>query len=298
MVKLSASNPSLRISGRPTYSAPGATSDLSQSRALTGKLTKQHVLMVQETREPTGYPCRQRGEHAMSNGSPQSGFESKAFLLGGNSANQYSIIYSRTSPVTGITCWHFTFSTKEGYLKFVLFHFYFVLFRRHVYDLTLMSEGEVEGGFPAQQEKPKPVPKHNHKATSWKWNRMSDLFSDTCSLCRHLFWYLSCIEHNETMFNFLEIRYITLGFPQILLSLAHFIQWTFRLNQIFTDIISSYLEMRLVSVDLILDKRKTELEKASTSNDEPGNVTTVVYLPYWSFFFFFFFFFKLSFCLF
>lgn len=113
MVKLSASNPSPRISGQPTYSAPGPISDLSQSRALTGKLTKQHVLMVQETREPTGYPRRQGGVHAMSNGSPQSGFESRAFLLGGNSANHYSIIYSRTSPVTGITCWHCTFSTKQ-----------------------------------------------------------------------------------------------------------------------------------------------------------------------------------------
>lgn len=65
------------------------------------------------------------------------------------------------------------------------------------------------------------------------------------------------------------------------MSLPHsFIQRTFWLNQIFTDIFSPYLEMRLVSVDLILDKRKTELEKASTSNDEPENVTAVVYLPY------------------
>lgn len=57
------------------------------------------------------------------------------------------------------------FQQNKGYLEFVLLHFC-VLFRRHVYVLTFMSEGEVEGGFPAQQEKPKPAPKHNHKTTS------------------------------------------------------------------------------------------------------------------------------------
>lgn len=45
-----------------------------------------------------------------------------------------------------------------------------------------MSEGEVEGGFPAQQEKPKPAPKHNHKTTSWKWNRKNDLLSGMQSM--------------------------------------------------------------------------------------------------------------------
>lgn len=93
------------------------------------------------------------------------------------------------------------------------------------------------------------------------------------------------LEHNETVINLCWNKINYSGFPQRnVLYLTHFfIQWTFWLNQIFIEIISSYLEMRLDTADLILDKRKTELEKASTSSDEPENVTTVVYLPYWSF---------------
>ena len=107
--------------------------------------------MVQETREPTGHPHRQ-GENKQCphrKARHSRGFGSRAFLLGGNSANQCSIIYFRTSPATGITCC--TFSTKQGYLKFALLHFCCVLFRWHVYELTFMSEGELEGGFAAQQ---------------------------------------------------------------------------------------------------------------------------------------------------